>query len=104
MEPDSINPAYDPKETTMINRLTLPALALALCSTALFAGGAARAEDAMKPANAMATDAMKPAADAMKAADPMKAGDPMKADCMAAAETNAMKKAEASKACDAMAK
>jgi hypothetical protein len=32
----------------MTNRLTLPALAFALCSTALFAAGIARAEDAMK--------------------------------------------------------
>ncbi|MER9961269.1 hypothetical protein NKJ72_09940 [Mesorhizobium sp. M0045] len=111
----------------LTNRPTLAALAFALCSTALFAGGAARAEDAMKPAmatNAMkpatgamkpATGAMKPATDAMKpagamAADAMattamKATDPMKADCMnkAAAETDAMKKAEATKACDAMA-
>ncbi|MER8975914.1 MULTISPECIES: hypothetical protein [unclassified Mesorhizobium] len=104
----------------LTNRPTLAALAFALCSTAPFAGGAARAEDAMKPAmatNAMkpATGAMKPATDAMKpagamAADAMaptamKAGDPMKADCMAkaAAETDAMKKAEATKACDAMA-
>ncbi|MES0031543.1 hypothetical protein [Mesorhizobium sp. M0040] len=92
----------------LTNRPTLPALAFALCSTALFAGGAARAEDAMKPANAMATNAMKPAGamapDAM-ATTAMKAGDPMKADCMAkaAAETNAMKRAEATKACDAMA-
>ncbi|MER9026779.1 hypothetical protein NKI01_30445 [Mesorhizobium sp. M0815] len=99
----------------LTNRPTLAALAFALCSTALFAGGAARAEDAMKPANAMATNAMKPATDAMKpagamaldamATTAMKAGDPMKADCMdkAAAETDAMKKAEATKACDAMA-
>ncbi|RWP74925.1 hypothetical protein [Mesorhizobium sp.] len=64
---------------TDFTRLTLPALAFALCSTALFAGGIARAEDAMKPAN------------------------PMK-DCMdkAAMETDAMKKDEATKACDAM--
>ncbi|TKB79759.1 MAG: hypothetical protein E5W81_13635 [Mesorhizobium sp.] len=88
----------------LTNRPTLAALAFALCSTVLFAGGAARAEDAMKPA----TDAMKPAgamaSDAM-ATTAMKATDPMKADCMnkAAAETNAMKKAEATKACDAMA-
>ncbi|MER9250640.1 hypothetical protein NKI59_02315 [Mesorhizobium sp. M0598] len=92
----------------MTNRPTLAALAFALGSTALFAGGAARAEDAMKPA--METNAMKPATDAMKpagamATTAMKATDPMKADCMnkAAAETDAMKKAEATKACDAMA-
>lgn len=91
---------------TDFTRLTLPALAFALCSTALFAGGIARAEDAMKPADPMATDAMKPA-DAM-AADAMKPADPMAAekvkDCMdkAAMETDAMKKDEATKACDAM--
>ncbi|UVC16212.1 hypothetical protein [Mesorhizobium onobrychidis] len=86
----------------MTNRPTLPALAFALCSTALFAGGIARAEDAKKPADAMATDAMKPATDAMKPADPM-AAEKMK-DCMdkAAMETDAMKKDEATKACDAM--
>ncbi|RWQ31011.1 MAG: hypothetical protein EOS20_30715 [Mesorhizobium sp.] len=80
---------------TNFTRLTLPALAFALCSTALLAGGIARAEDAMKPADAMATDAMKPA-------DPM-AAEKMK-DCMdkAAMETDAMKKDEATKACDAM--
>lgn len=81
---------------TNLTRLTLPALAFALCSTALFAGGTARAE------NAMATDAMKPATDIMKPADPM-AAEKMK-DCMdkAAMETNAMKKDEATKLCDAM--
>lgn len=86
----------------MTNRLTLPALAFALCSTALFAAGIARAEDAMKPADAMATDAMKPATEAMRAADPM-AAEKMK-DCMdkAAMETDAMKKDEATKACEAM--
>ena len=86
---------------THFSRLTLPALAFALCSTALFAGGIARAEDAMKPANAMATDAMKPATDAMK---PAMATDAMNEDCMdkAAMETDAMKKDEATKACDAM--
>ncbi|RUU95315.1 hypothetical protein EOB36_32785 [Mesorhizobium sp. M6A.T.Cr.TU.017.01.1.1] len=80
---------------TDFTRLTLPVLAFALCSTALFAGGIARAEDAMKPADPMATDAMKPA-------DPM-AAEKMK-DCMdkAAMETDAMKKDEATKACDAM--
>ncbi len=104
---------------TKFNRLTLPALAFALCSTALFAGGIARADDAanaMKPAvDAMkpATDAMKPATDAMKPVDPMatdamKPVDPMAAekmkDCMdkAGMETDAMKKDEATKACDAM--
>lgn len=83
----------------MTNRLTLSALAFALCSTALFAADIARAEDAMKPANAMATDAMKPATDAMKPADPM-AAEKMK-DCMdkAAMEPDAMKKDEATKAC-----
>ncbi|TIU23557.1 MAG: hypothetical protein E5W53_14505 [Mesorhizobium sp.] len=81
----------------MTNRPTLPALAFALCSTALFAGGVARAEDAMKPADAMATDAMKPATDAMKPVDPM-AAEKMK-DCMdkAAMETDAMKKDAATK-------
>ncbi|MCZ8543944.1 hypothetical protein OOJ09_07125 [Mesorhizobium qingshengii] len=88
---------------TVLSRLTLPALAFALCSTALFAGGIARADDAtnaMKPANAMATDAMKPATDAMKPADPMAtsamkpAADAMKpaADAMKPA-TDAMKPA-----------
>ncbi|RWN50991.1 pentapeptide MXKDX repeat protein [Mesorhizobium sp.] len=91
---------------TNFTRLTLPVLAFALCSTALFAGGIARAEDAMKPADPMATDAMKPAdamaTDAMKPADPM-AAEKMK-DCMdkAAMETDVMKKDEATKACDAM--
>ncbi|RWM96606.1 MAG: hypothetical protein EOR84_13515 [Mesorhizobium sp.] len=87
---------------TNFTRLTLPALAFALCSTALVAGGTARAEDAMKPANAMATNAMKPATDAMKPADPM-AAEKLK-DCMdkAAMKTDAMKKNEATKACDAM--
>ncbi|RWM16701.1 MAG: hypothetical protein E5X53_21040 [Mesorhizobium sp.] len=68
----------------MTNRPTLPALAFALCSTALFAGGIARAEDAMKPADPMAAEKMK--------------------DCMdkAAMETDAMKKDEATKTCDAM--
>ena len=86
---------------TNLSRLTLPALAL--CSTALFAGGIARADDAvnamkpavdaMKPADPMASNAMKPAADAMKPADPMAtnamkpAADAMKpaADAMAPA-------------------
>ncbi|TIP26257.1 MAG: hypothetical protein E5X67_21085 [Mesorhizobium sp.] len=87
---------------TNFTRLTLPALAFALCSTALVAGGIARAEDAIKPANAMATNAMRPATDAMKPADPM-AAEKLK-DCMdkAAMETDAMKKDEATKACDAM--
>ncbi|TIU98158.1 MAG: pentapeptide MXKDX repeat protein [Mesorhizobium sp.] len=86
----------------MTNRLTLPALAFALCSTALFAGGIARAEDAMKPADAMATDAMKPATDAMKPVDPM-AAEKMK-NCMdkAAMETDAMKKDAATKTCNEM--
>ncbi|MCV3206678.1 hypothetical protein OHD62_00945 [Mesorhizobium sp. YC-39] len=83
----------------MTNRLTLPALAFALCSTALFAGTAARAEDAMKPADPMATEAMKPATDAMKPADPM-ATDAMKpkTDAMKPADpmaTDAMKPADA---------
>jgi hypothetical protein len=89
------------KETTMTNlsRLTLPALALAMCSTALLAGGVARADDtvnAMKPAvNAMkpATDAMKPAANAMKpTTDAMKPADPMASNAMKPA-TDAMKPA-----------
>ncbi|TIM30489.1 MAG: hypothetical protein E5Y63_11120 [Mesorhizobium sp.] len=81
---------------TAFTRLTLPALAFALCSTALFAGGIARAEDAM------ATNAMKPATDAMKPADPM-AAEKLK-DCMdkAVMETDAMKKDDATKTCDAM--
>ncbi|PAQ05515.1 hypothetical protein [Mesorhizobium temperatum] len=85
---------------TNFTRLTLPVLAFALCSTALFAGGTTRAEDAMKPADPMATDAM--ATDAMKPADPM-AAEKIK-DCMvkAAMETDVMKKDEATKACDAM--
>ncbi|TIM10298.1 hypothetical protein [Mesorhizobium sp.] len=87
---------------TAFTRLTLPALALALCSTALFAGGIARAEDAMQPANAMATNAMKPATDAMKPADPM-AVEKLK-DCMdkSVMETDAMKKDDATRTCDAM--
>ncbi len=90
----------NPKEIIMTtSRLTLPALALALCSTALFAGGIARADDAtnaMKPAaNAMkpAADAMKPAADAMKpATDAMKPADPMATNSMKPA-ADAMKPA-----------
>ncbi|MEI9412094.1 hypothetical protein [Mesorhizobium salmacidum] len=75
---------------TNFSRLTLPALALALCSTALFAGGIARADDAI---NAMKPNAMAPAADAMKPADPM-ATNAMKpaADAMKPA-TDAMKPA-----------
>ncbi|ESY63009.1 hypothetical protein X742_31055 [Mesorhizobium sp. LNHC232B00] len=86
--------ASPPKETTMtvLSRLTLPALALALCSTALLAGGIARADDAtnaMKPA----ANAMKPAADAMKpATDAMKPADPMATNAMKPAD-NAMKPA-----------
>ena len=83
----------------LLARLTLPALALALCSTALLAGGIARADDAtnaMKPAaNAMkpAADAMKPAADAMKpATDAMKPADPMATNSMKPA-ADAMKPA-----------
>ncbi|TIO34978.1 hypothetical protein [Mesorhizobium sp.] len=86
---------------TNFARLTLPALAFALCSTALFAG-IARAEDAMKPADPMATDAMKPAdamaTDAMKPVEPAEAMKP--ADAMA---TDAMKPADAMGATDAMA-
>lgn len=90
----------------MTNRLTLPALALALCSTALFAGTAARAEDAMKPADAMATEAMKPATDAMKPANAM-APDVMSTNAMKPA-TDAMKPVDpaatdAMKPADAMA-
>ncbi|TIP12191.1 hypothetical protein [Mesorhizobium sp.] len=87
---------------TNFARLTLPALAFALCSTALFAGGVARAEDAMKPADPMATDAMKPAdamaTDAMKPVEPAETMKP--ADAMA---TDAMKPADAMGATDAMA-
>ncbi|CCV10288.1 hypothetical protein [Mesorhizobium sp. STM 4661] len=85
----------------MTNRLTLPALAFALCSTALFTGAAARAEDAMKPADPMATDAMKPATDAMKPANAM-APDATGTNAMKpATATDAMKPADAT-ATDAM--
>jgi pentapeptide MXKDX repeat protein len=76
----------------MTKFLTLPALALALSASVFVAG--ARADDAtnaMKPANAMATDTMKPATDAMKPANAMKpAADAMKPDAMS---TEAMKPA-----------
>ncbi|MBZ9822234.1 hypothetical protein [Mesorhizobium sp. CA4] len=79
----------------MTKFLTLPALAFALSASVFVAG--ARADDAtnaMKPANAMATDAMKPATDAMKPADAMKPD---------AMSTEAMKPADAMKpATDAM--
>ncbi|TPI62489.1 hypothetical protein FJ417_08485 [Mesorhizobium sp. B3-1-7] len=88
----------------MTKYLTLPALALAL-SAAVFVAGA-RADDAtnaMKPANAMATDAMKPATDAMKPADAMKP-DAMSTEAMKPATTDAMKPAtDAMKPADAMA-
>jgi len=87
----------------MTKYLTLPALAFAL-SAAVFVAGA-RADDttnAMKPANAMATDAMKPATDAMKPADAMKP-DAMSTQAMKPA-TDAMKPAtDAMKPADAMA-
>ena len=70
------------------------AIALALETTAFAAG--ARADDAtnaMKPANAIATDAMKPATDAMKPADTMKP-DAMATQAMKPA-TDAMKPADA---------
>jgi pentapeptide MXKDX repeat protein len=93
------------EEITMRNltRITCPALAFALVSTALFAGGPAYADDAMKTDAMKSTDTMK-AGDAMKPADNMKA-DKMMKDCMdkAAMETDSMKKDEATKACDAMA-
>lgn len=75
-------------------RIALPALAFALCSTALLGAGAARAEDAMKPADSMKTEAMKP----------MKGDDKMMADCKekAGMETDSMKKEEAMKACEDM--
>jgi len=76
----------------MTKFLTLPALAFALSATAFIAG--ARADDAtnaMKPANAMATGAMKPATDAMKPADAMKP-DAMSTEAMKP-DTNAMKPA-----------
>jgi len=85
LQPPTTNPK--PRRTTMttFSRLTLPALAFALCSTALFAGGIARADDA--------TNAMKPAADAMKpATDAMKPADPMATNAMKPAD-NAMKPA-----------
>ncbi|OBQ94489.1 hypothetical protein [Mesorhizobium sp. AA23] len=78
----------------MTKFLTLPTLAFALAAAAFVAG--ARADDttdAMKPADkmkpdAMATQAMKPATDAMKPADAMKpVTDAMKpADAMAPAQ------------------
>ena len=85
-----------------LTRITFPALAFALASTALFAGGPAYS-DAMKTDAMKSTDTMK-AGDAMKPADNMKA-DKMMKDCMdkAAMETDTMKKDEATKACDAMA-
>ena len=91
---------------TKTSRLTLAALAFAM-STALFAGGMARAEDAMKPADPMAVNAMKPAANAMKPANAM-ATDAMKpaTDAMKPADpmaSNAMKPATATGATDAMA-
>jgi hypothetical protein len=105
--------ATNREENSMTNftRLTLPALAFALASTALFAGGMARAADAAKPADAMkpATEAMKPANAMKPATDAMKPADPMAAqkmkDCTdkAAMESDSMKKDEATKACDAMA-
>ena len=82
---------------------TLTALAFALSMTAFAAG--ARAEDnAMKPADPMTTEAMKPATDAMKPVDPM-ATNAMKpaTDAMKPA-TDAMKPAtDAMKPADAMA-
>ena len=51
---------------------TLTALAFALSMTAFAAGARAdEATNAMKPADPMATEAMKPATDAMKPADAM---------------------------------
>lgn len=78
-----------------ISRSTIPALAFAIASTVLFAGAAAYADDAMKPADSMKTDAMKPA-DSMTAEKMMK-------ECMdkAAMETDSMKKDQATKACEA---
>ena len=76
----------------MTKYLTLPALAFALSASIFVAG--ARADDtanAMKPANAMATDAMKPATDAMKPAGAMKP-DAMSTQAMKPA-TDAMKPA-----------
>ncbi|RWH05259.1 MAG: hypothetical protein EOQ74_30435, partial [Mesorhizobium sp.] len=68
----------------MTKFLTLPTLAFALAAAAFVAG--ARADDttdAMKPANAMATEAMKPATDAMMPTGAMKPADKMKPDAMA---------------------
>ena len=82
----------------MIKSSRLPSIAFALCSTLLFASGAARADDAvnaMKPAaNAMkpATDAMKPSNAMKPAADAMKPADPMASNAMKPA-ADAMKPA-----------
>nr|WIE92222.1 hypothetical protein P9270_003195 [Mesorhizobium sp. WSM4875] len=82
----------------MTKFLTLPTLAFALAAAAFVAG--ARADDttdAMKPANAMATEAMKPSTDAMMPTGAMKPAEP---DAMA---TQAMKPAtDAMKPADAM--
>lgn len=85
----------------------LPTLAV-LVIAGLSAGVAARADDAMKPADQMKSGngMMKADAittDAMKT-DAMQAGDKAMGDCKAKAgmEADQMKKDEAMKACDAM--
>jgi hypothetical protein len=79
-------------DMTVLTAKMLPTLAVAMIAS-LSAGGAARAEDAMKPADTMKAD------DAM-----MKTDDAAMADCAekAGMETDQMKKDEAMKACDAM--
>lgn len=78
-----------------MTRTTRIALAFALCSAALTAGGIARADDAMKPA----AEAMKSDSGGM-----MKTDDKAIADCKekAGMEADQMKKDEAMKTCDAM--
>ncbi len=82
---------------TKLNARMVPMLA-AVVIAGLSAGGAARADDAMKPANQMKSD------DGMMKADGMKADDKAMADCQekAGMEADQMKKDEAMKACDAM--
>jgi hypothetical protein len=79
---------------TILTARALPVLAFAIAASLSVAGGAARADNAMKPA-----------ADAMKSdAGMMKADDKAMADCKekAGMETDQMKKDEAMKACDDM--
>lgn len=97
---------------TNLTARMLPMLAV-LVIAGLSAGVAARADDAMKPADQMKSDDGMMKADAMKAdamqadamqADAMQAGDKAMGDCNAKAgmEADQMKKDEAMKACDAM--